>query len=124
MQIAPHRVPLLVFLLVRADAPLTAAPDLVPAVQLSAGGGSFVAAAGDVAEIGEGWYSVRLSEAETGTLGTLIVRATAAGALEWRDIHQVVEAAAVDLDVLAARVLERMVGQPYMLKLPVTLGPG
>ncbi len=52
---------------------------VTPAVQLSKGLNAFEDAAGSVSHIGNGWYTVRGDSADTGTLGDLIVRATAAG---------------------------------------------
>jgi hypothetical protein len=59
-------------------------------IQISKNGGAFATVAGGVTEIANGWYVVTLSGTETNTTGPLLVRATAASADEWRDIHQVV----------------------------------
>lgn len=49
-------------------------------VNISKNGGAFGAAAGAVAEIANGWYSVSLTTVDTGTLGDLAYYITAAGA--------------------------------------------
>lgn len=49
-------------------------------VNLSKNGAAFGAAAGSVAEIGNGWYSVTLTSADTNTLGDLAYYITASGA--------------------------------------------
>jgi hypothetical protein len=55
---------------------------LTVTVEISKAGGAFAAAAGVVAEIGDGWYAVALTAADTGTLGALAIKATATGALQ------------------------------------------
>jgi hypothetical protein len=68
----------------------TAVVGAIVTIQISKNGGAFAAAAGSVAEVANGWYVVALSATETNTAGPLIVRATATGADEWRDYHQVI----------------------------------
>lgn len=58
-------------------------------VQLSKNGAAFATASGSVTEIGNGWYRVTLTAAETDTPGPLLVRATATGADTFGDYHQV-----------------------------------
>lgn len=53
---------------------LTAGGDatgLVPVVTLSKAGGAFAAAAGTVAELSDGWYTITLTNVDTNTAGTL-----------------------------------------------------
>jgi hypothetical protein len=90
MQITQGTTPTIVFLLVSTADDKTAVTGATPTVQLSKNGGAFAAAANAVSEIGNGWYKVALTATETNTTGPLIVRATATGADEWREIHQVV----------------------------------
>ena len=56
--------------------PLTGAS---PVVLLSKGGSAFAAAAGTVSEIGNGWYNVALTTADTNTVGELSYHCTATG---------------------------------------------
>jgi len=53
---------------------------LTPSVQISKAGGTFAAAGGTVAEIGNGWYKITLSTTDTNTLGALSFYITATGA--------------------------------------------
>lgn len=53
------------------------ATGLTPAVTLSKNGSAFAAAAGTVSEIGDKWYKLTPAAADTGTVGSLVVRATA-----------------------------------------------
>jgi hypothetical protein len=53
---------------------------LSPSVQISKAGGTFAAAGGTVAEIGNGWYKITLSTTDTNTLGSLAFYITATGA--------------------------------------------
>jgi hypothetical protein len=53
---------------------------LSPSVQISKAGGTFAAAGGTVAEIGNGWYRITLSTTDTNTLGSLAFYITATGA--------------------------------------------
>jgi len=64
----------------------------VPAVQISKNGGAFANTTNAATEISNGWYKVTLTSTETNTNGGLIVRATEASSLEWREKLQVVEA--------------------------------
>jgi len=64
----------------------------VPAVQISKNGGTFANTTNAATEISNGWYKVTLTSTETNTNGGLIVRATEASSLEWREKLQVVEA--------------------------------
>ena len=57
---------------------ITAATGKTLTVTASKNGGSFNALSGTVSEVSSGWYKVALDTTDTNTLGTLIVRATAA----------------------------------------------
>lgn len=81
--------PTMVFLMVDEADDETAETGLSPAVSISKNGGAFAACTNAVSAIGNGWYKVTLTAAETNTDGPLIIRATAAGADEWRDVAQV-----------------------------------
>lgn len=115
MNIVMGSTPLIVFLLVKSADPNTPLTGAQPAVMLGVNGAAFTAAGGTVGEIGDGWYKIKLSATETGTAGVLILRASAAGSLEWRDMHQVVlpdEAQPVDVDALTAAVLAKLPPPP------------
>jgi len=73
----------------------------VPAAEISKNGGAFAASTNAVTEISDGWYKVTLTATETDTDGTLIIRATATGAAEWTDIHQVIPVGPGDLSSTA-----------------------
>jgi hypothetical protein len=68
------------WLMVLASDGRTPATGLTPTVTISKNGGSFVAPAGTVAEIGSGWYKLTPSGADTTTSGPLLLHATAATA--------------------------------------------
>lgn len=89
MLIQNGTMPTLVFLLVQKDDPTLPATDMQPAVQISKNGGSFTPPSGSVSQMGNGWYSLQLTAAETDVDGPLVVIASDEGTLEWRDIHQV-----------------------------------
>ena len=99
MIIDQHSTPTIVFLLVSDEDGVTAMPGLGSSVkaQISKNGGSFTNITGSVAEIGNGWYKFDLSNNETDVEGSLIVAASAAGTLEWRDLHQVYSSFAATL---------------------------
>ena len=82
--------PRLPILMVDATDDETAETALTVSVEISKNGGAFAATTNSVVEIGNGWYYVDLTATETDTDGPLIIRATATGADEWRDYHQVV----------------------------------
>ncbi len=90
MQITSGTTPTIPILLVSSTDDKTASTGATPAVQISKNGGAFAAVTNAVSEIANGWYKVALTALETGTVGALLVRATATGADEWRDMHQVV----------------------------------
>jgi hypothetical protein len=117
MIITSGDTPVIVFLMVDATDDETAETGLSPAVEISKNGGAFNAATNSVTEISDGWYKVTLTGTETDTPGPLIIRATAAGADEWRDVHQVIDSlpasladgaiAGAELDNIADGVLTR-----------------
>jgi len=96
MLIKNGSTPRIVFLMVDATDDETAETGLSPTVQISKSGGVFANVTNSVTEIGNGWYYVDLTATETDTDGPLIVRATATGADEWRDVHQVYTDLAAD----------------------------
>lgn len=88
--------PVIVFLMVDSTDYTTAETSLspVPVVQLSKNGGAFATSTNAATEIGNGWYKATLTATETGTAGPLIVRATATGCAEWRQIYHVLDTSA------------------------------
>jgi hypothetical protein len=68
------------FLMVDSTDHLAPKTGLTPTVTLSKNGGAFSAPAGAVTEIGSGWYKVAGNATDSGTLGPLILHATASGA--------------------------------------------
>jgi hypothetical protein len=62
-------------------------------VEISKNGGAFAAGSGIKAEIGNGWYTYRLTAGETDTQGPLAVKATGAGAVQQNLLYQVSGAA-------------------------------
>lgn len=72
----------LVFLLVSSTDHVSGVTGATVTVTLSKNGGSFASASGTVSEIGSGWYSLGGSGLATdlGTLGPLVLHATATGA--------------------------------------------
>ena len=67
------------FIMVQSSDHITPLTGASPTVLLSKGGGAFAAAAGAVNEIGNGWYNVALTVADTNTVGELSYHCTAAG---------------------------------------------
>ncbi len=80
----------LVFLLVQSSDHITGLTGASPSVTLSKNGGSFVSPSGAVSEIGSGWYQVAGNATDTGTLGPLVLHATATSADPCDVIHEVV----------------------------------
>ena len=80
---------IIVYLMVDATDGETAETGLSPTVQISKNGGAFATTTNGSVEIGNGWYRVTLSATETDTNGPFIIRATATGADEWRDIMHI-----------------------------------
>lgn len=70
----------LVFLMIDSTDHISAKTGLSPTVTLSKAGGSFASPSGAVSEIANGWYKVAGNATDTGTLGPLILHASATGA--------------------------------------------
>lgn len=85
-----------VFLLISSVDHISPLLGATPTVTLSKNGGSFAAAAGAVAEIGNGWYKVVPNIADFNTLGPLLLHATAVGA-DPQDVVNDVVSGTVDL---------------------------
>lgn len=71
---------------------------LTPTVTLSKDGGAFNPASGAVSEVGNGVYSLAGNATDRNTLGTVVGRATAAGALEEKFYFEVVAVDPFDTD--------------------------
>jgi len=78
------------FFMVDSTDSITGKTGLSPTVTLSKDGGSFAGAGGSVSEIGNGWYYLSANTTDTGTLKSLVLHATAAGADPFDETHQVV----------------------------------
>lgn len=70
----------LAFLLVSSSDHISGLTGASPVVTISKNGASFVAPTGTVSEIGNGWYKLVPGAADVGTLGPLLLHATASGA--------------------------------------------
>lgn len=68
------------FLLVQSSDHISPLTGATVTVTLSKNGASFAAPAGTVSEVGNGWYVLTPATADTGTLGPLLLHATAANA--------------------------------------------
>jgi hypothetical protein len=75
------------FLMIDAADHISGKTGLTVTVTVSKNGGVFAAAAGAVSEVGNGWYKVAYTIADTNTLGDLSAHATATGAdpTDWQD---------------------------------------
>jgi hypothetical protein len=80
----------LTFLLVSSDDHVTAVTGVSPMVTLGKNGGSFSVPAGEITEIGDGWYKVAGNATDTNTLGSLTLHATATGADPVDMMHEIV----------------------------------
>ena len=69
---------------------VTGKTGLSPTVTISKNGGAFASPAGAVTEIGNGWYKIAGNATDNGTLGPLLLYATAAGADPATDLFPVV----------------------------------
>lgn len=78
------------FFMVDSTDSITGKTGLSPTVTLSKDGGAFAGAGGSVTEIGNGWYNLAATTTDTGTLGCLLLHATATGADPFDELHQVV----------------------------------
>lgn len=70
----------LIFFMADTTDHTTGKTGLSPTVTLSKNGGAFAAPSGAVSEIASGWYKVAGNATDSGTLGPLILHATATGA--------------------------------------------
>lgn len=96
-----------------------------PTVTLSKNGGAFASPAGTVTEIANGWYQVAGNATDTGTLGTLILHATASGADPVDVVYDVVafdpqSATNLGLSTLASNVPQT--GDAYAIVNSATFG--
>jgi hypothetical protein len=82
---------------------ITGATGVTPTVTISQGGGAFAAAAGTVSEIGNGWYKLTPTSADTSALGPLMLHATGTGCDPIDLLYEVVafNPGVVDLGVFA-----------------------
>jgi len=80
----------LVFLMVDSTDHLSPKTGLAPTVTLSKNGATFGSPAGAVTEVGSGWYKVAGHATDSGTLGPLVLHATATGADPTDDRYDVV----------------------------------
>jgi hypothetical protein len=78
------------FLMVDSADHITGKTGLSVTVTLSKNGGAFGAPSGAVSEISNGWYSLVGNAADRGTLGELLIHATAAGADPTDDTYEIV----------------------------------
>lgn len=67
------------FLLVSNADHLTGLTGATPTVVISKAGAAFASPVGAVSEIGDGWYNLALTAADTNTIGDLVLHATATG---------------------------------------------
>jgi hypothetical protein len=67
----------LVFLMLESADHITPLTGASPTVVISKDGGAFASPSGAVSEIGDGWYKVAANATDTGTLGPLLLHATA-----------------------------------------------
>lgn len=84
---------------------ISAATGKTLTVTLSKDGGAFAAAGATVTEISSGWYKIALTTTDTNTLGTLVIRATAASSDDGEFVQEVV---AFDPQDVAALGLSRI----------------
>lgn len=101
------------FFMVDSTNHLSAKTGLTPTVNISKAGAAFGAAAGAVSEIGNGWYRVALTTADTGTTGDLLFHITSAGADDTDFADQIVsydpfDSAALGLSRIDAAITTRM----------------
>jgi hypothetical protein len=68
------------FFMVTSQDSITGLTGATVTVTISKNGAAFAAPAGTVTEIGVGWYYIGLTSADTGTLGDILIHATATGA--------------------------------------------
>ena len=80
----------LVFLMIDSTDHLSAKTGLSPTVTIRKVGGSFASPSGSVTEIANGWYQVAGNATDSGTLGPLLLHATATGADPSDTLYEVV----------------------------------
>ena len=85
------------FMMVESADHLTALTGATVTVNISKNGGAFGAAAGAVAEVSSGWYSVTLSTVDTGTAGDLAYHCTATSGDATDFVDQVADPAVATL---------------------------
>lgn len=75
------------FLMVSSADHITGKTAASPVVTISKNGAAFAAAAGAIAELSNGWYTVSFTNVDSNTLGDLAVHATGSGAdpSDWTD---------------------------------------
>jgi hypothetical protein len=77
------------FFMVDSTDSITGKTGLSPTVTLSKNGAALGAAGGSVTEVGSGWYNLAANTTDTGTIGPLLLHATATGADPYDEAHQV-----------------------------------
>lgn len=93
----------LVFFIKSSTDHITGLTGVVPVVTLSKSGAAFAAPAGVVAEIGNGWYKLTPTTADTNTLGALVLHATATGG---DPVDQPYQVSATGLDSMTVALTE------------------
>lgn len=106
------------FLMILSSDHITGATGLTPTVTLSKAGAAFASPAGTVAEVANGWYKLTPTSADTGTLGELLIHASAVTADPVDDRVRVVAfdpdaAANLGLTDLDAAISSRADGAAY-----------
>ena len=81
----------LVFLMIDSVAHIDGKTGLTPTVTISKNGAAFASPAGAVTELSGGWYKVAANVTDSGTLGVLLLHATAVGADPCDTSFEVVE---------------------------------
>lgn len=92
------------FKMILASDHFSKATGVSPTVNISKAGAAFGAAAGAVAEVANGWYTVALTSADTGTAGQLAFYITAATADDTDFVDEVFDPAVVNLGVNAVQL--------------------
>jgi hypothetical protein len=90
MQISLSSLTPIPFLMIDSSDHITGKTGLSPTVTISKNGGAFAAPAGAVAAIGNGWYKLTPTAADTGTVGAFLLHAVATGADPCDMVHEVV----------------------------------
>src|SRR5690242_16387347 len=100
----------LLFLLVSSTDHTSPATGKTPTVTLSKNGAAFASPAGAVSEVGSGWYQVAGNATDTGTLGPLLLHATATGADASDTFYEVVAFDPTDGAALGLSRLDTNIG--------------